>query len=32
MRNRISVTDYNADWAFKDRYQEPRARAGYLTP
>ena len=32
MRNRISVTDYNADWAFKERFQEPRARAGYLTP
>ncbi len=32
MRNRISVADYNADWAFKERFQEPRARAGYLTP
>ena len=31
MRNRMSVMDYNADWAFKERFQDPRSRAGYLT-
>ena len=31
MQNRISVLDYNADWALKERFVHPRSRAGYLT-
>ena len=32
MNNRISITDYNADWAFKENFQHPRTKPGYLTP
>jgi len=29
---KISVSDYNADWAYIEQYQHPRPFAGYLTP
>ena len=32
MNNRITVTDYNADWAYKEGFLVPRSHAGYLTP
>jgi sugar phosphate isomerase/epimerase len=32
MRNKITQTDYNADWAYKEHYQHPRSKPGYLTP
>ena len=32
MQNRITVTEYNADWAYKEGFLVPRSHAGYLTP
>src|SRR5690242_17998749 len=31
MRNRISISDYNGDWAYKGAHQHPRNHEGYLT-
>ena len=31
MRNRISISDYNADWVYKGTFQVPRGHPGYLT-
>ena len=31
MRNAISLSDYNADWALDQRFRHPRSHAGYLT-
>ena len=31
MRNRITLTDYDGDWALREGYQEPRSKAGFLT-
>ncbi len=31
MSNRISLSDYNADWAYNGAFQEPREHPGYLT-
>ena len=32
MNNRLTVTDYNADWAYKEGFLVPRSHEGYLTP
>ena len=32
MALRISLTDYNADWAYIKRFQHPKSVPGYLTP
>ena len=31
MRNRITLTDYDGDWALREGYQEPRSKPGFLT-
>ena len=31
MENRISISDYNADWAYIENFQHPRSHKGYLT-
>src|SRR5437016_5642251 len=29
--NKISLSDYNADWAYKEHFQHSRSHEGYLT-
>lgn len=31
MSSRITMLDYNADWALKDRYLDPRSKPGFLS-
>jgi hypothetical protein len=31
MENRISISDYNVDWAYIENFQHPRSHKGYLT-
>src|ERR1700722_12279238 len=31
MQNRISLSDYNADWVYKSKFQHPKRSEGYLT-